>query len=257
MPKQPSSQQNGIVLCNQTGTATGVAILAAGTGWLAVDKPAGVSVHNEPGADLVSLVQDRLLSDETLATQLGYGRDGSVKAAHRLDRDTSGIVVLTCADEALRWIANQFQQGRVGKQYAALVHGKFGPPDNQGRWTWPLSRQAGGRTDPAGPPPKLACATDYRVLDQSRHYSLLACQPVTGRRHQIRRHACLAGHPVVGDRRYAPQRALRHLARIGFTGLALHARRLTFQPPGHSEPIHIATTGLPAAMMELLEADRG
>jgi len=237
-------------------TAAGLTILAAGAGWLAVDKPAGLSIHNAPGADLVSLVRERLCADERLRAQLGWDRDGGVTAAHRLDRDTSGVVVLACAPEALRWIAGQFQQGRVGKHYAVLVHGRIGPADLEGCWSWPLNRQAGGRKDPAGPNPRVACATGYRVLDQSRHYSLLACELLTGRRHQIRRHACLAGHPVVGDRRYAPPRALRYLAGIGFDGLALHARRLRFQPPDHSQPVTIETKEIPAVMTGLLEADR-
>jgi len=236
--------------------AAGLAILAAGTGWLAVDKPAGISVHNAPGTDLVSLVQARIAADDGLTGQLACGLDCQVKAAHRLDQDTSGIVILACLDHALQWIAGQFQQGKVNKHYLALVHGLIVPTDTPDRWSWPLSRQAGGRKDPAGPNPRIACTTGYRVLDHSRHYTLLSCEPVTGRRHQIRRHACLAGHPVVGDRRYGPQRALGYLARIGYTGLALHARSLTFMPPDRDEPITVATAGLPTAMRQLLDADR-
>jgi 23S rRNA-/tRNA-specific pseudouridylate synthase len=89
------------------------------------------------------------------------------------------------------------------------------------------------------------------------HYSLAACRPLTGRKHQIRRHAALAGHPVVGDRRYGTTRALRFVRNRGFTRLALHAHGLRFVPPGGDAPVLVQTADLPRELRALLDSDQG
>jgi 23S rRNA-/tRNA-specific pseudouridylate synthase len=92
---------------------------------------------------------------------------------------------------------------------------------------------------------------------QTMHYSLVEIQPLTGRKHQIRRHAKLAGHPVVGDRRYGSARSISYLARhCDFDRLGLHAYALTIRLPEASAARTFRSPGLPASMVRLIEADR-
>ncbi|MEJ2040304.1 MAG: RNA pseudouridine synthase, partial [Desulfosarcinaceae bacterium] len=195
-------------------------IAAHGKGWLVVEKPAGLSVHNDPDRDLISL----------MARFPGFG----LHAVHRLDRDTSGLILLACRRDVFHALNHQFTQGKVDKEYLALVHGRLEqPPDRQwANWDFSLAKTSGGRTNIPGNGKRLPCLTRYRVEGSTNRYTLLRCRLVTGRKHQIRRHAALAGHPVLGDRRYGSSRACRYLARHHhFTRLALHAALLRFQPP--------------------------
>jgi 23S rRNA-/tRNA-specific pseudouridylate synthase len=120
-----------------------------------------------------------------------------------------------------------------------------------------LTADAAGRNDPMGKGKRMPCITRWRILDYSRHYTLIDCEPLTGRKHQIRRHAKLAGHPVVGDRRYGSARSLAYLRQHrGFNRLGLHAHALTLRLPGESRTTTFHSGGLPQAMRQLLEMDR-
>lgn len=238
----------------------GPVILAMGPGWLAVEKPGGMSVHNSPGRDLCARVLDGLRRDSGLAEEIGWDPAFGVHPAHRLDGDTSGVMLLGCRRDTLHRLAAQFEAGTVAKRYHAIVHGRIDPTETKQGWRlWdrPLSPDAQGRRNPAGPPPRKPCRTRYRVLDNSLHYTLLACEPLTGRKHQIRRHAVLAGHPVAGDRRYASGRSLDFLSRqCGFQRLGLHAVSLAFTAPENGRSVTVRATPLPPEMARLLENDR-
>ncbi|MDA8142083.1 MAG: RNA pseudouridine synthase [Desulfobacteraceae bacterium] len=233
-----------------------IAVLARGSHWLVVDKPCGLSVHNDPGRDLCSLVLAAVRAGEVP----GVSRDlRALHAAHRLDRDTSGLVLLAGDAETLAFFGRQFAEGSVDKRYLALVHGPLEDPA-AGRdwieWTWPLTDAAAGREDPMGRGKRLECATRARLLERSTHYSLIECRLLTGRKHQIRRHAKLAGHPVVGDRRYGSTRALTYLRQHhGFERLALHAHMLSVCLPGEEKQTTFESNGLPEEVRRLLEAD--
>jgi 23S rRNA-/tRNA-specific pseudouridylate synthase len=233
--------------------AVRIALVASGPGWLVVDKPCGLSIHNDPGGDLCSLA----LAAVQAGALPAVGRDiRAIHAPHRIDRDTSGIVLLAGDPEKLAFFGGQFASGTVGKCYLAMVHGRIERPI-RADWNWPLTAAAAGRNDPAGKGRRVPCTTRWRVLACSRHYSLVECEPLTGRKHQIRRHAKLAGHPVVGDRRYGSARALAYLRRHhDFNRLGLHAHALTICLPGATTPTTLASGGLPEAMRQLLEADR-
>lgn len=234
-----------------------IPVVACGPGWLVVDKPCGMSIHNDPGEDLCSLALAAVRAGRLPAV----GHDlCAIHAAHRLDRDTSGIVLLAGDPETLAFFGGQFTAKTVGKRYLALVHGtvkgSFGDPD-RGEWNWPLTAAAAGRRDPMGRGQRVPCTTRWRVLAHSLHYSLLQCEPHTGRKHQIRRHAKLAGHPVVGDRRYGSPRSLAYLSQHGrFKRLGLHAHLLAIRLPGEANNTTFLSGGLPGAMRKLLEADR-
>ena len=122
--------------------------------------------------------------------------------------------------------------------------------------TAPLSETAGGRQNPEGPGNRKDSQTRYRVLDHSAHYTMVAIELLTGRTHQIRRHAKLSGHPVVGDARYGSMRAINYLKRnFAFDRLALHARALTLQLPGGTAPETIETPAIPSQMLDLFQND--
>jgi 23S rRNA-/tRNA-specific pseudouridylate synthase len=229
-------------------------ILAHGSGWLVTEKPAGTSIHNEPGLDLRSRLYLYLQSDDCISIDPGFG----LNAVNRLDRETSGLVLMAGRRKVYQSLSRKFVQGEVDKIYLALVHGAVpaGAGELWEQWDWPLTKTASGRRDIQGRGKRVGCITRYQVLGHSRHYSLVRCRLITGRKHQIRRHAALAGHPVLGDQRYGSARACRYLARHHhFTRLALHAARLTIQTPGEPIPQTFVSPQLPEEIQQLLNSD--
>ena len=232
-------------------------LLEWGRGWVAVSKPAGISLHNDPGKDLCSVTVQYVEQNPELAGAIGYDPEFGFHPPHRLDKETSGVVILACTAAALRWISQQFEQRRVAKQYAALVHGDVSVPEGAswGEWRWPLSKAAGGRTTPAGKGKKVPCRTHFRDLHHSPRYTLIECRPITGRKHQIRRHARLAGHAVVGDARYGTPQSIRYLNNKGFNRLGLHAMSITLVLPDTLLPATLTSREIPADIIHLLEED--
>jgi len=233
---------------------------------MAVDKPAGISVHNLPGGDLSTLLTGYVWENPEGRSLLQLDPDFGLHAVHRLDKETSGVVLLAAKRSIFRFLSEQFAAGQVSKLYLALVHGRLpmssdpnGPndhcdPDGWERWTWPLTPKAAGRRNPRGSGERRAATTLFRVLRHLERYSLIECRPVTGRTHQIRRHAVLAGHGVVGDRRYGSMRAVRYLEQhLNFSRLALHAAELTFRPSAGEEPVCVNSGGLPPELDQLME----
>jgi 23S rRNA-/tRNA-specific pseudouridylate synthase len=237
-----------------------ILILTAGQGWLVVEKPSGLSVQGERGWDLCSILQSRIKTDPTLRNKIDYDPRFGVHPVHRLDRETSGVILLACRPKTFSYFAKQFEHHKIRKHYVALLHGKLPGPnteDGWGLWTWPLSKEAGGRFRPEGPGGAVSCETRFRVLRRSAHYTLIGCDLLTGRKHQIRRHARLAGHAVVGDARYGTPRALRFLREeMGFTRLALHSFSLQVQPPQVAAPQVFQSPAIPPEILRLLEEDQ-
>ncbi len=234
-----------------------IPVVACGSRWLVVEKPCGMSIHNDPGGDLCSLVLAAVRAGRLPAVDHDLP---AIHAAHRIDRDTSGVVVLAGDPGALAFFGGQFAAKAVHKQYLAVVHGRLegsSAAPNLGEWNWPLTAAAAGRNDPMGKGKRKLCTTRWRTLAHSLHYSLVECEPLSGRKHQIRRHAKLAGHPVVGDRRYGSARSLAYLQRHhDFNRLGLHAHALTLCFPGETATTTFQSGGLPAAMQRLLDRDR-
>ena len=237
----------------QTTNGVSIKILASGKGWVAVDKPAGISVHNDPGRDLCALVSSHLHADTDLADK------NRLNAVHRLDRETSGVILLAGTRSVLNHFAAQFESRAVDKYYTAIVHGHLPLCESTDRWDpwkWPLTKTAGGRKNPQGKGPRKASATFVRVLEHSSHYTLVECRLLTGRKHQIRRHAKLAGHPVIGDRRYGSKRALQFLSEhCNFDRLGLHSSRLVIKAPG-GKLMAVCSPALPGNMRLLFDNDR-
>ena len=238
-----------------------ISILAAGRGWLVVEKPPGVSVQGEPGRDLCSVLKSRIGSEPDLRDKIGCDPGFGVLPVHRLDRGTSGVILLACRPKTFSYFAKQFEHHKVRKRYVALLHGELPEPDAEdgwGLWTWPLSKEAGGRFHPEGPGGAAPCETRFRVLRRSAHYTLIECDLLTGRKHQIRRHARLAGHAVVGDARYGTSRSLKFLREeMGFIRLALHSFSLQVLLPGAAAPQVFQSPAIPPEILRLLEEDQG
>jgi 23S rRNA-/tRNA-specific pseudouridylate synthase len=255
--KQPFEQGARVITID--GGSVRIPVLAVGKGWMVVDKPAGMSVHNEPGQDLCSLASEFIQEETSIGEQVEMNPDFGVHPVHRLDKETSGVLLLAVTRRMFRFFSSQFESRKVKKWYVALLHGRLENPeggDGWGTWSWALTKTAGGRNNPEGDGPRLDSGTRYRVIDHSVHYTMVEIELLSGRTHQIRRHAKMSGHQVVGDARYGSTRAVNYLRRNhGFDRLALHARGITLLLPGGKEPETIETQSIPVRMRELFEND--
>ncbi len=215
-----------------------------------VDKPAGMVVHPAPGHTEGTLVNAVLARYPELASS-GDDRPGIV---HRLDRDTSGLIVVARSDKVRRALQRQFQQHTVQKVYLALLHGALQP--NWGRIEAPLGRDPHHRQRVAVLPGGREAVTEYHVVEVFRapgtsgDLTLVTAEPKTGRTHQIRVHFASIGHPVVGDRTYGHRRAPLQPARQ-----FLHAWRLGFEHPVTGRRLELEAP-LPADLASVLESLR-
>jgi 23S rRNA pseudouridine1911/1915/1917 synthase len=198
-----------------------------------VDKAAGMVVHAGAGHTSGTLVNALLHHMESLSAVNGDTRPGIV---HRIDRDTSGLLIVARTDRAHQSLATQFQDRQVEKVYLALCHGKMGKPE--GRLTTPIARDPVRRTRMTT---KIATGrnalTEYRVLDQFEKLSYLEVRIGTGRTHQIRVHLSSIGHPVFGDKLYGAPAAVAGLPALD--RFFLHAHRIGFQSPSTGNWIEV------------------
>jgi tRNA pseudouridine32 synthase/23S rRNA pseudouridine746 synthase len=213
---------------------------------LVIDKPAGFAVHKGPKGS------KGCKGGESLEDYFGALRFGLPRApalAHRLDRDTSGCLVLGRHRKALAELGRLFKSGRIGKTYWAVVEG--GPAEEEGRIDAPLGRKDATRGwwmkhDPQGQP----AVTTWRVLGRGQdphRLSWLALEPLTGRTHQLRVHCAEMGWPIVGDCIYGSA------PRSGGAGLHLHAREIVVPIYKHRAPIKVCAP-VPLHMHERLRA---
>lgn len=234
-------------------SAGSIHILEKQDTWVAVDKPCGISIHNDPGTDVISRLKT--------ASELGHPTD--IFPVHRLDKETSGVLILATEKQTAIKISEAFAQNRVKKKYIAMVHGTlpFSVDSNgYGSWTYTLTKKAEGRNNPQGKGKRVSCETRFKIMDQSDHYTLLEIDLITGRKHQIRRHAKLSGHPVIGDKRYGSKRAVQFLTRnFGFNRLGLHCRSMTLELPSgvnQMKQMTITSTNPCEEMNRLLRLDK-
>lgn len=195
---------------------------------MVVDKPAGMVVHPGAGHARGTLVQAALAHAPNMAGIGGEGRPGVV---HRLDKDTSGLILLAKNDAAHHWLQEQFRLRQVVKIYLALVEGR--PPTPTGRIEAPIGRDAAQRKQMAvvAADKGRDAISEYRTLEAFPQHTLLEVHPITGRTHQIRLHLSFLGCPVAGDTVYGRRKPDLPLQRH-----FLHAARLSLCLPGEPSP---------------------
>ena len=208
---------------------------------LVIDKPAGLTVHPAPGHSSHTLVNAILAYYPDLAMSNELVRPGIV---HRLDKDTSGLMVIVKNDPAREYIAAQFKRRAVTKGYLVLVKGRLSP--EQGSIEAPIGRDSHRRRRMAVVESGKQANTQYQVRESFDNYTLLEVSPVTGRTHQIRVHLSAIGCPVVGDLTYGVKSA--HLQRQ-----FVHAYRLGLRLPS-TRQYHEFTSPLPADLEQALES---
>jgi len=213
-----------------------------------VNKPPGMVVHPSAGHAGGTLVHAALAHAPDIQ---GVGEAGRPGVVHRLDKDTSGLILLAKHDEAHRWLQRQFKDREVKKTYLALVEGV--PPTPAGRVEAPIGRDPKHRQRMAVVPKTRGreAVSIYRTRESFQGHALLEVEPETGRTHQIRVHLAFLGCPVVGDRIYGRRRSLVPAPRQ-----MLHAHRLVFRLPSTPEPVAFEA-GLPADFQKALEWLRG
>ena len=220
---------------------------------LVVNKPAGLVVHPAAGTPSGTLANALAYHFQHLPGEASKVRPGLV---HRLDRDTSGLLVVAKTESALENLSDQFRDRTVYKSYVALVHGRLA--SNSGKIDQPLARDPANRTRMAVVRGGRNALTLYRVRRAFDRFTLLDVELKTGRTHQIRVHLAWLKHPVVGDETYGGGRDntiqdARLRARIrSLNRQFLHAEKLGFAHPKTGEFVKFESP-LPNELAELLE----
>jgi 23S rRNA pseudouridine955/2504/2580 synthase len=201
-----------------------------------IDKPAGVAVHG--GSGISHGVIELLRAARPDLRQLSL--------VHRLDRDTSGCLVIAKKRSALRALHEKFRQGVVEKNYLALVVGDWQLGEQLIDKPLLVTHRKGGERHVIVSPDGKPAQTRVRLSRTWRTFSLVQCSPLTGRTHQIRVHLQSAGFPIAGDQRYGDAEANRRLDALGLPRLFLHAQSISF-PDEHGNELHF-TAPLPAEL---------
>ena len=195
---------------------------------LVIDKPAGMVVHPSAGHSDGTLVHAILAHTPEIEGVGGVRRPGIV---HRLDKDTSGLIVIAKNDRTHQWFQNQFKDRQVKKVYLTLVDGR--PPTPQGRIDAAIGRDHNHRKRMMVTSPKKGreAISEYKTIEKFPNHTLIEVHPFTGRTHQIRVHMAFIGCPISGDRIYG-----RSNNSIKIDRHFLHAYRLSIVIPGEATP---------------------
>jgi len=194
-------------------------------GLIVLNKPSGMAVHGGSG----------ISSGVIEIMRTNYDPNQYLELVHRLDRDTSGLLLIAKKRIVLRSLHEQLREGSITKHYWALVAGRW-----HGRYVdveAPLKKnttKSGERIVQVSSEGKES-KTRFTLLRRFKDYTLLQAYPMTGRTHQIRVHAQYEGHPIVGDDKYGEREMNRKGKEYGIKRLFLHAKELVFEVPGHGE----------------------
>lgn len=182
--------------------------------FIAIEKPHGVSIHNESPSLQVELVKNKL----------------PLHFVNRLDSETSGIVLVALKPEFHEPLRKALDEGQ--KKYIALLRGNLLKRNSEKKisWSWPISDKSEGRQNPQGlKKDQIAAQTEVEVLRASDYFTEIEVLLKTGRQHQIRKHAALSKHPIVGDKRYNDPKYNQKIAQIyNEPRMLLHAKSLLF-----------------------------
>lgn len=213
---------------------------------IVVNKPQDMVVHPAPGNYTGTLVNALLYHCKDLSGINGVIRPGIV---HRIDKDTTGILVVAKNDNAHNKLAEQLKNHSMTRTYYALVEGNV--KQDEGIVNAPIGRHPVDRIKMAVVKDGREAVTHYRVIERFGDYTLVKCNLETGRTHQIRVHMAHIGHPLVGDNVYGYKKQ-----KFNLKGQVLHAKELGFIHPTSGEYIHFDSE-LPKYFIELLEKLRG
>ena len=209
---------------------------------IVINKPKGMVVHPANGNQNGTLVNALLYHCKDLSGINGVLRPGIV---HRIDKDTTGLLIVAKNDMAHTSLSKQLQTKTVNRLYYALVHGVI--PHDFGTIDAPIGRDVNDRQKMAVTATNSKDArTHFKVIERFKEYTLVECRLETGRTHQIRVHMQYIGHPVVGDEKYSYRKTMKT------GGQLLHAHQLTFVHPRTNETMTIEAP-LPAQFEEILE----
>lgn len=208
---------------------------------LVVNKPRGMVVHPAPGHATGTLVNGLMYQVKDLSGINGVMRPGIV---HRIDKDTSGLLMVAKNDQAHVSLVDQLVEKSVTRIYTALVHGHI--PHDQGTIDAPIGRDQKDRQSMTVTDKGKHAITHFSVLDRFGDFTLVECRLETGRTHQIRVHMKYIGYPLAGDPKYGPKKT------IDFNGQALHAGTIGFKHPRTGEYLEF-TQPLPEEFKALIE----
>ena len=208
---------------------------------LVINKPQGLVVHPASSYHEPTLVHGLLHQVDELSTINGVVRPGIV---HRIDKDTSGLLVVAKHDISHQFLSNELQDHLVKRIYIALVYGDF--TEKEGTIDAPIARHPKNRLKMAAIATGKPARTHFKVLERFGEYTLVECELETGRTHQIRVHMAFIHHPVVGDPVYGPKEV------IGNQGQFLHAAELTFMHPTKKEQMTFRAN-LPQYFLDFIE----
>lgn len=211
---------------------------------MVINKPAGMVVHPAAGHTTGTLVHAALAHAPEMDGISGEQRPGIV---HRLDKDTSGLILVAKNDRTHRWLQDQFRLRKVVKTYLALVDGA--PPTPKGRVEAPIGRDPSHRKQMAITTPQKGreAVSEYQVVERFPQNSLIEVHPLTGRTHQIRLHMKFLGCPIVGDKVYGHKKLSVDISRQ-----FLHAGKLKITLPGEDKPREFEAA-LPAELQSVLD----
>lgn len=215
---------------------------------LVINKPAGMVVHPAAGHNTGTLVNAVLGHDPDLE---GVGEEQRPGIVHRLDKDTSGLIIVAKNDLAHRELQRQFKEREVVKTYIALLDGH--PPTDTGRIEAAIGRDVRNRKQMAivATERGRAAVTEYKVLEQFHDHTLVEAHPLTGRTHQLRLHFAYLRCPIAGDTVYG-----RHNATVQLRRHFLHAAQLSFKLPSSGLPVQFEAP-LPPELQRVLRSLAG
>lgn len=248
----PAGEWLDVTLPPPPGTAApvpqrvpGLTIVYEDADIVVVDKPVGVAAHPTPGWTGPTVLEGLLAAGHTIATSGAAERQGIV---HRLDANTTGLMVLAKSEPAYSALKRAFRERTVDKLYHCLVQGH--PDPLRGTVDAPIARHPSGDGRFAVVTGGRPSVTHYDTIEAFRGASLVEIRLETGRTHQIRVHMAALRHPCVGDRLYGADPVLA--ARLGLTRQWLHAVRLGFAHPADGHPVEF-TSDYPADLAHALD----
>lgn len=244
-PVRMPDKKSPIAVSNNLVDLLKQAVLYEDDRLLVINKPSGLAVHGGSGISQGLIESLRVI----------YPQERFLELVHRLDRDTSGCIMIAKKRSMLRFLHEQLRIGTIEKRYLALVSGRW--PNRRKVVSAPLQKntlQSGERMVRVSPEGKKS-TTEFAVLERFKGATLVEAKPITGRTHQIRVHAQHVGCPLLGDDKYGDDQACKEFKKRGLSRLFLHAASLTVPMPEEEKSLKV-TASLSDDLERLIETIR-